>query len=119
MSRLASAILIVALACGCSPHKVTHNPAPPVTAPGSYSESVDVGDVTTYNVDQLTGGLNYYFTVTAYNNSGVESDYSIEISEYVESIDTTPPVMNIYFVFDLFVIEYTQIFVKYHDMSSR
>jgi PKD repeat protein len=64
------------------------------TAPGNYSESIDVGDVNTYNVDQLTGGLNYYFVVTAYNNSGVESDYSIEISEYVESVDTTPPVIS-------------------------
>ena len=64
------------------------------TASGSYSQSIDVGDVTSYNVNELNGGLNYYFAITAYNNTGLESGYSGEISEYVESIDTAPPVIS-------------------------
>jgi PKD repeat protein len=64
------------------------------TAPGSYSQSIDVGDVTSYNVNELNGGMNYYFAITAYNITGFESGYSGEISEYVESIDTAPPVIS-------------------------
>ncbi len=55
--------------------------------PGSYSDNIDVGNVTTYQVGNLTEGLTYYFTVTAYDTSGNESALSEEVSV---TIATTP-----------------------------
>jgi hypothetical protein len=45
-------------------------------APGVYSKSIDVGNNTTHQISNLTVGVTYYFTVTAYNTSGIESDYA-------------------------------------------
>lgn len=45
-------------------------------SPGVYIASIDVGNNTTYQVGNLTVGATYYFTVTAYNASGHESDYA-------------------------------------------
>ncbi len=56
-----------------------------------YTTSVDVGDVTTYRIDGLSGGNTYYVSVTAYDNSGNESSYSEEVSESIPLTDTTPP----------------------------
>ncbi|MBE0427920.1 MAG: DUF1566 domain-containing protein [Nitrospirae bacterium] len=55
------------------------------TSSGNYSRSIDVGDVTTYTVDNLTDGLTYYFTSTAYDTSGNESKYSNEVSKAMSS----------------------------------
>ncbi len=55
------------------------------TSSGSYSEAIDVGNVTTYDLTNMTDGLTYYFTVTAYDTSGNESDYSNEISKLLLS----------------------------------
>ena len=49
-------------------------------ASGVYSESIDVGNTTSYTVSNLTDGQKYYFAVTAYNNAGLESAYSNEVS---------------------------------------
>ena len=46
---------------------------------GDYSKSVDVGNVTTYTVSDLTAG-GWYFVASAYNDYG-ESDYSNEITK--------------------------------------
>ncbi len=62
--------------------------------PGDYVESINVGNVTTYNVSGLTEGLIYYFAVTAIDSSGNESEYSNEVNKYVESIDSQPPVIS-------------------------
>jgi uncharacterized membrane protein len=56
------------------------------TVPGNYSTSIDVGNVTTYQISNLTDGLTYYFASTAYDASGNESVHSNEVSKYV-----TPP----------------------------
>lgn len=40
------------------------------TSAGSYSTTVDVGNVTSYTVTSLTNGTLYYFVVVAYNASG-------------------------------------------------
>jgi hypothetical protein len=56
------------------------------TASGNYSQSIDAGNTTTYTVANLAGGLTYYFAVTAYDNSGNESEFSNEVS------NTTQPV---------------------------
>jgi len=45
-----------------------------------YTNSVNLGNVTQGTVSSLIGGSTYYFAVTAYDSSGVESVYSSEIS---------------------------------------
>jgi hypothetical protein len=46
---------------------------------GSYSASLNVGNVSTYEVRNLNASITYYFAVTAYDNNGVESPYSNEV----------------------------------------
>jgi len=48
-----------------------------------YTYYNDVGNVGSYQVAGLVQGLTYYFTVTAYDSSGNESDYSNELSKFV------------------------------------
>jgi hypothetical protein len=50
------------------------------TSPGNYTISVNVGNVTTYTVTNLSTGT-YYFAVTAYDISGIESSYSNQVSK--------------------------------------
>ena len=50
---------------------------------GNYTNSIDVGNVTTYTVTGLTEGLTYYFAATAYDIYENESDYSNEISTMI------------------------------------
>jgi hypothetical protein len=45
-------------------------------SPGVYSTSIDVGSNTSHQVGNLTVGTTYYFTVTAYNTTGNESDFA-------------------------------------------
>ena len=51
------------------------------TTPGMYGAPVSVGNVTSYTVGNLNGGITYYFTVTALNNSGSESLHSSEVNK--------------------------------------
>jgi hypothetical protein len=51
------------------------------TSPGSYTQSVDVGNVTTATLNGLTDCTQYYFGVKAYDTASNESaNYSNEIS---------------------------------------
>ena len=52
------------------------------TSPGVYT-SIVVGDVTSYQIDGLTKGKTYYFTVTAYDTKGSESDYAPVASKLI------------------------------------
>ena len=52
-------------------------------ASGNYTTIIDVGNITTYLVSNLSPGP-HYFTVTAYNISGYESDYSMESSKTIQ-----------------------------------
>ncbi|MGD0307653.1 MAG: fibronectin type III domain-containing protein [Acidobacteriota bacterium] len=54
------------------------------TASGSYSQTIDVGNVTTFTVRGLGVGA-YFFAVTAYNTSGLESGFSNEVFQVVPS----------------------------------
>ena len=55
------------------------------TSSGSYTTPIEVGkDVTTYGVKTLSAETTYYFTVTAYNEIGNESDYSTEVSKTIQ-----------------------------------
>lgn len=49
------------------------------TTRGNYSSMLDVGNVKTATVSNLTGGETYYFAATAYNAAGTESPYSTSI----------------------------------------
>jgi len=46
----------------------------------TYTNTTDVGSVTTATITTLAPGTTYFFAVTAYNASGLESDYSNEVS---------------------------------------
>jgi hypothetical protein len=46
----------------------------------TYPFVVDTGHATTQTIDNLQEGVSYYFSVTAYNVAGRESDFSGEIS---------------------------------------
>ena len=54
---------------------------------------VDVGNVTTFTLNDLTEGNTYYFVATAYDTETNESDYSNEVFKQIESEipDTIPP----------------------------
>ena len=45
----------------------------------AYSTNINVGNVTNATVSDLTYNIDYYFSVTAYNTSGLESEFSNEI----------------------------------------
>lgn len=52
---------------------------------GSYTfGSSDVGDTTTYTMENLSNGVTYYFAITAYDAAGNESEY------YSEEVEATP-----------------------------
>ncbi|MGQ0695511.1 MAG: fibronectin type III domain-containing protein [Nitrospiraceae bacterium] len=53
------------------------------TASGTYSASITVESTTTYTVSNLGVGSTYYFAVTAYNTSGIESSFSNEVSKSI------------------------------------
>ena len=59
------------------------------TSSGVYDQFSDVSQ-TTASVSDLTVGVRYYFAVTAYNEAGLESGYSEEVSAIVPSPDSTP-----------------------------
>ncbi len=61
---------------------------------GNYTNKLDVGQVTSATISNLVDGLTYYFAVTAYNSSGLESDYSNEMSYTVPASANQPPTLN-------------------------
>ncbi len=64
------------------------------TSSGNYSNNIDIGNVTSYQLTGLTDGLTYYFSVTAYDTSGNESAFADEVSKVMPLPDTTPPVIS-------------------------
>lgn len=61
------------------------------TASRSYGAHVDVGKVTSCDLENIPTGRTCYVAVTAYDTSSNESGYSEEASIYVPAPDTTPP----------------------------
>lgn len=61
------------------------------TGARNYTSSVNVGNVTTYQITNLDTGRTYYVSLKAYDNAGNESVYSDEVSAYIPVPDTTPP----------------------------
>ena len=52
------------------------------TSSGNYTQEVNVGNVNTYTLT-LADGATYYFTVTAYDTLGNESEYSNEVNKTI------------------------------------
>jgi len=53
------------------------------TASGVYGPPINVGNVTSYAVNNLVIGNTYYFVVTDYNSRGVESAPSNQVSKSI------------------------------------
>lgn len=61
------------------------------TTSRNYSTIIDVGNTTTYLATNLTDGVEYFFSVTAYDTANNESNYSKEVSAIAGVVDTIPP----------------------------
>ncbi|THB80448.1 MAG: hypothetical protein D3926_07070 [Desulfobacteraceae bacterium] len=63
------------------------------TTQGQYTQNVDVGLVTQYEMDKLSldEGVTYYFTVRAYNSSGESGDSNIATHSIGVPIDNQAP----------------------------
>ena len=51
------------------------------TSTGVYTVTNDVGGVTSTSVAELTAGIEYFFALTAYNTTALESTFSNEVSD--------------------------------------
>ena len=60
------------------------------TASGNYTDNLDVGNVTTATISNLTASTQYFIVLTAYNLAGIESQPSTEISYTTPSIEPSP-----------------------------
>ena len=65
------------------------------TASGGYSMMLDVGFATSATVPNLTAGQTYFFVVTAYNTSGLESPASNEVNFTALEGPNQPPAVAI------------------------
>jgi len=61
------------------------------TSPGSYSQIIDVGHVTSYTVSSLVPGDTYYFSLTAYDIYANESGFSTEMSITISGAPSSAP----------------------------
>lgn len=81
------------------------------TASGTYNTSINVNNVTSWTVTNLSEGRGYYFAVTAYDIAGNESDFSNEVIKRIPgiipgNIDTiTPGSVNRVDGYDLIALE--------------
>ncbi|MFQ5823053.1 MAG: FlgD immunoglobulin-like domain containing protein [bacterium] len=70
-----------------SGYKIYHG-----TESRNYSQVIDVGNVTSYTVNNLENGKTYYFAVTAYDFSQNESGFSEEVSATLSSTGGNPDI---------------------------
>jgi subtilisin-like proprotein convertase family protein len=59
----------------------------------TYTNIIDVGNVTTNTVTGLAGGVTYFFAATAYDTNGLESDYSSEVRYAVPRPTNNAPII--------------------------
>jgi fibronectin type III domain protein len=60
----------------------------------SYTNVLTISHATTATISNLVQGANYYFAVTAYDASGLESDFSGEVP-YTVPITTSPTLTRV------------------------
>jgi fibronectin type 3 domain-containing protein len=60
----------------------------------SYQGTIDVGLNTTYTLSGLTDGQRYYFSVTAYDTAGNESDHANEVMTVSGNETGVPPTIT-------------------------
>lgn len=60
------------------------------TASGTYTQSINTGNVTSYTISNLNEGTTYYFVVTDYDAAGNESSFSNEVSKTFPAATATP-----------------------------
>ncbi len=58
------------------------------SSPGMYTQTIDVGHVTSFTVSNLISGETYYFALTAYDIFANESGFSTEIRKTVPKAPT-------------------------------
>lgn len=51
---------------------------------GGYPQKVDIGNKTSYTVEKLETGKDYYFSITSYDKSGNESCFSSEVKKIIQ-----------------------------------
>jgi PKD repeat protein len=61
------------------------------TASRTYSQSIDVGRITSFTVSNLADGQTYFFAVTAYDVMTNESSFSSEVTSTTGTTVNTPP----------------------------
>lgn len=59
---------------------------------GIYTSSEDAGNVTSYEISNVTNGKTYYISLRAYDTSGNESASSQEVYAYIPVSNTTPSI---------------------------
>src|SRR5688572_25479905 len=62
---------------------------------GNYTNKTAAGNVTSFSVVGLTEARTYYFVVTCYNSSGLESDFSSHVSYTVPAPNSGPTISTI------------------------
>ena len=60
----------------------------------TYTNMVSAGSATSATISNLTGGATYYFAATAYDTSGLESDFSNEATNTLAMPPNQPPTLN-------------------------
>src|SRR4029077_1415566 len=60
------------------------------TASGVYTQTTEAGSATSMVISNLAAGKTYYFAVTGYNSSAVESAFSNQISYTAPGSSPTP-----------------------------
>ncbi len=64
------------------------------TSSGSYDDVVDVGNKTSFSINNLVVGTTYFFVVTAFDFSGNESGFSNEVS-FTPTQGTPPQITGV------------------------
>jgi hypothetical protein len=61
------------------------------TSSRNYTTTINVGNVTTYELSGLDSGVTYYIAATAYDTSALESEYSNEVTATIGNSIIIPP----------------------------
>jgi hypothetical protein len=61
----------------------------------NYTNMINVGNATTGTVTGLSGGITYYFSVTAYDVAGLESPFSSEVSYTIPATNSVTQTNNV------------------------